>query len=211
MKQKSKIYCRLEHLCLYKLEDRQSLKKTKSIFLYDEDDLDTPDYATDVYIEEYNDFSSVKARIIELNQIWRQRHPEKERYWTKQEKEKYSTKGIINSDFKDKYLSVMLYNRWQDLMVIGISYLGWIMPGFSNYTMECINKKIKQKKLNLKEKSLVFYTPEWTEFSESDFISENAACYLIKQWLDTGQYTKYFVNKLGELKKEKYISTDCTI
>jgi len=36
------------------------------------------------------------------------------------------------------------------------------------------------------------YLPEYTEFSESEFIPKEAACSLIKEWLDTGTYIKYF-------------------
>jgi hypothetical protein len=199
MEANSKIYCILEHFCLYQIEDRQSLKKAKSIYL-SQDDVDVY-----VYVEEYQNFQTLEARIVELNQIWRQRYPEKEKYWTQEEKEAYYQDSIVYDRVRDIYLAVLLYNRWGDHMVVGVSDSGWTIPGSSRYTIEYKNNQIKLGKYDItKEKQFLFYLPEYTEFSSSDFISKETACSLLKEWLDTGEYTQYFFNESDELMTRKY-------
>ncbi|MGL5873451.1 MAG: hypothetical protein ACRC2R_13975 [Xenococcaceae cyanobacterium] len=90
-------------------------------------------------------------------------------------------------------------------MVVGVSDSGWTIPGSSRYTIEYRNNQIKLGKYDItKEKKFLFYLPEYTEFSSSDFISKETACSLLKEWLDTGEYTQYFFNESGELITRKY-------
>lgn len=207
MKIQYPIYCRLEHFCLHELIKDKQIKKTKSIFHYDENDPDVPDYAVDVYLEEYNNFESAKARIVELNQIWRKANPEKERFWTEEERKLCFVQEIIDSNVNDECLSVILYNRWNDHIVVGISCLGWIIPGFTRYTQEYIdNYNRKQNIFFEKDKTFVFYMPERTEFLYDEFVSEKTARSLIKEWLDTGQYRKYLTNHVDKLVTEEYIN-----
>ncbi|MGL6344945.1 MAG: hypothetical protein ACRC80_38055, partial [Waterburya sp.] len=142
-----------------------------------------------VYVENYNDFQLVKSRIIELNKIWRNRYPEKERYWSQEEKQAHFIGGtIIDDRVRDRYIGIFLYNRWGDKMTVGVTYLGWTIPGFSCYTLDSINNRKRLGKLDLKkERTFVFNIPEWTDFCVRDFISQESACSLIEEWLDTGE------------------------
>lgn len=202
MKAKQEIYCRLEHLCFYEIKDRQPLIKEKSLLSDEDNELEYNEF--DVYLEKYQDFTTVEARILELNQIWRERHPERERYWTKEEKEAY-LRGEIFDEYRDIYLPIILYNRWGDYMIVIVTYAGWFMSAASFYTLEYIDNSKRFGEFDpIKEKTFLFYLPQWTEFSERDCISKKVACSLIKEWLDTGEYTKYFLNKAGEIKTIKY-------
>ena len=98
---KQEIYCRLGFLCDYEIQVNQNfIEKTRIA----EDDY-SEDGNVDIYLEKYQDFPSVEARILELNKIWRERYPERERYWTKEEKEANSLEGLIRDDLRDIYIS----------------------------------------------------------------------------------------------------------
>jgi len=190
---KQEVYCRLELFCIYALEECQNLKKERCFFIKDDNNFNNiKEY--DVYVENFQNFKSVVNRIIELNEIWHK--SELKKCWAEEIGE-----NII--------ISVMLYNCQKDNMTIGISEAGWIMPGFSYYTQEYENNLIRLGKPDIKkERSFVLYSPQYTEFSESDFIPQEAACSLIKEWLDTGTYLKYFINQSIYENYCKYVSTN---
>jgi len=76
----------------------------------------------------------------------------------------------------------MLYNQLGDSIIVGVSSLGLVIPGFSSFTKEYANNKIKCKNIPLEKKTFVLYLPQWTEFWEYEFSSKELGCSLIREW-----------------------------
>ncbi len=202
-----KNYCRLEIFCVYDIDNNELAIKEKSLSVQNDKNLKyVKDY--DVYVEKYQDFISVKNRIIKLGNIWKQYHPEIEIPWTEEEKKAcYSGKKETSRNI---YISVVLYNQWGDNINVGISHAGWVIPEVSCYTLEYENNIIKLGNIDFSNQRIfVIFTPQVTEFFECDFISEKSACSLIKEWLETGEYTKHSIKRKlfpGNLNNNDYYS-----
>ncbi len=194
MSKKKEVYCKLECPCFYGIEELKGLKKERS------KDLPESDEYAYAYVENLDDFQSVKSRIIEINKFWRNKHPETERYASEEKKEAFRSGKIFDEDYKDIYIFVFINNRWGDSMMVGLTYLGWLIPGCSSFTSEYLKNKLAHAKSFEESRTFVFSIPDWTEFLERKFISEESACSLIEEWLDTGEFTKYYINKSGEIK-----------
>jgi hypothetical protein len=189
---KQEVYCRLEIFCLYDrihdLKYKQPSKKEKSLLIRDNNKLNAvEDY--DVYVEEYDNFQSLEARIADLYDIWLN-------FCNKQERSLNTTEGI-NSYEGIVCISVMLYNRWGNFMAVGVSEAGWIVPYYYRFTTDYENNLRKRGKVNFeeKEKFFILYIPQNSESTEYECISRETAHSLIEEWLDTGDFTKHFFDE----------------
>ncbi len=199
---KKNLYCRLEIFCIYEIEAAPFARKEKSLSIQNNEELKTvEDY--DVYVEEYQDFILVRNRIIELGIIWKELHSEVETSWTEEDR-KACYAGNKESG-RSLYISVLLYNCWGDHIIVGISHAGWVIPAVSCYTLEYENNLIELGDIDFsRQRIFVIFTPQVTEFFECEFISQEVACLLIKEWLDNGTYKKHSVNQKiipGDLNK----------
>jgi hypothetical protein len=77
-------------------------------------DLDNPWERGDVIVEKYEDFQLVKQRIIELSEQWRNRLPQ------------LIERGLCLDDSKDLSITIILHNRWNDSLQVGVSKLSRI-------------------------------------------------------------------------------------
>ena len=106
------------------------------------------------------------------------------------------------------FFVIGLKNRWGDFKEIGIcGNLGLYLTDAYDYTLEYINKIEKLKSANQKKERevFIFFMPYCLECFSEQFTSEETAWRIIQEWLDTGQYTQYYLNKSGEIKTKKYL------
>lgn len=136
------------------------------------------------YIETYENIELVKHRILELNDEW-----------------------IYGDIYKQnqKKLVLGLINQWNDhIDIVLCNNNEWYISDISDYTLECaIKKKYQQEDLqNLKV--FEFFFPYHMECLSTDVVSDKIGWQVIKEWLDTGQYTQYFVDLDGNIQTRTY-------
>ena len=178
MNNRRESYCTLIHYDFCDLKPGSPFNTTQILFA------DSIYYLA--YIEEYDDFNSLESRISKLSREWIQ--------------------GKIYQKMKYYNLMITLKNQWEDSILIGIyNYGEWYIPGMSNYSLESIDKKKNAKNNTISNTQLIsFYMPTETTCFWRELISRQAAAKIVKEWLNTGGYTQYFLNNLGEIQTRKY-------
>jgi hypothetical protein len=176
---KTNPYCRLETYCFFDIKQLGFLKQEKSLAVqkdsyYD----DVKDY--DVYAEEYNDLESVLSRISQIEEEWiKKNNLEKNRnYWEFNENDQSAI-----GDSETSCISVIIYNKWNNEIYVGMCFGRWMIVFYSDFTNEC--KENLQKAKNRKPRSMVLYLPQYTDFYDYQFISKEKVSLLIEEWLET--------------------------
>jgi CRISPR/Cas system CMR-associated protein Cmr1 (group 7 of RAMP superfamily) len=162
-------------------------KKEKHFSIKDDCKYNTKDIY-DIYAEEYNDLGSVIDRIQEIENIWINKHDlQTLNYWnTNQRNTKHNTEFIC--------VSVVLYNQWMGLFDVGMHCNRWVIPSVSEYTKEC--KSNTEKTAAIEPRTINIYVPEETELFDYQFISKEKSIELIRDFLDTGDIHRDFLEPL---------------
>ena len=169
-------YCQLEHYSFCDLTP-SSHHYSQQVFIGDSNKY----YS---YIETYGDISSVKHRILELNKEWRH--------------------GNIHKQ-NQKNLILGLINRWGDTTNIALcNESEWYISGISGYTLESAMKKKQQRENFQNLKVFEFFFPYYMECLSTNIVSDEIGWQVIKEWLDTRQYTQYFVDVNGDIQTREY-------
>lgn len=177
-------YCRLEIYCaLNILSYAQSNSYVEKSFR---------DGEIEVYVENYSKFPSVKERIIELTNIWLDKYPEEKIYWNED----------VDKNIKNKHscsLRFLIFNRWKKMMPIGITYKGWYVSYlFYGYSAKYVEDKYGKDKVDeiVWREKFGFMAPEHTEVNELDLVSEKTAELFVTEWLDKGDVSEDFMEKI---------------
>lgn len=194
-------YCRLEIFCFFKLNDEGNLciKHNK-------------DFGEDVYVEEYKDFNSVKNRIIYLAKKYSEKYYNTDIY-SSQEEEKIYYKGNIDTSSIYRYPAFLLYNSWEEFLIVGYCPIGWLPPlQFITYT---INHYINlygeeqggEKFLKIvgtsEDKNIVFLAPDWYTEAPSNLISEETSDLFIKEWMNKKEVSQEYQKIIFQKEIEK--------
>jgi hypothetical protein len=193
-------YSRLEHYCIF---DLQTDKNTLIELSYS-------GISENVYVEEYQDFSSLKNRIIELYELWQVKYPYRSSYDRKMGDRDNNLRKIK----MDAYPDLILYNRWKGEMFVGVCPLGWkvsiIFFGYILRHLENLYGKEAGSKIynQIAKNQIAFYTvpTEPTYTSICELVSEETADLIIQEFLDKNKIEHDLDPEifLGELKKRDY-------
>ena len=112
MNKNNNAYCRFENFCCHFLQDETTTVKEKS--------WDAP--IEDVYVEYFTDINSLKKRILQLYEVWMNKHKFNDR-----QKEAY-------------YPGFIIVNQWNQRTTVGFCPQGWhfLGSGFSSYIRKYI-------------------------------------------------------------------------
>jgi hypothetical protein len=165
-------YCRLEFFCFLGIDKIGISKKEKCLLSQDFlEYINNEDY--DVYAEDYDDISSVISRISEIgNEYDIKYHLEYPDYWN----EPIDPNG---DEQEIGAASVMLYNQWGKYIIVAVLFDKWMIPSHTYESYE--NYKHRNNDII----SVVLQTPEYSMFSEKQFMSNKIASLMIKEWLET--------------------------
>jgi hypothetical protein len=165
-------YCRLEFFCFLGLEKSGISKKEKCFLFQDFSEfIDNENY--DVYAEDYDNISSVISRISEIGKEFDTKyHLGFQNYWN----------VMIDENEEEQEIgaaSVMLYNKWGNDLIVAVLFDKWMIPSHTYESYE--NYKYR----NNNKRSVILQLPDYSMFSENEFISNKVASLMIKEWLDT--------------------------
>jgi hypothetical protein len=193
-------YCRLEFYCLLGVDKIEISKKEKCLLFQDLSEfVDVQDY--DVYAEDYDNINSVISRISEIGKEYDTKYHSGDRdYWSdmrvnngnEQEidaapvmlYDQWGNELIVNEQ-EISAASVMLYNQWGNDLIVAVLFDKWMIPQHTYESYE--NYKHRNN-----PKSVILQLPEYSMFSEKQFVSNKTASLMIKEWLDTNDINTEF-------------------
>ncbi|PSB54477.1 hypothetical protein C7B77_18060 [Chamaesiphon polymorphus CCALA 037] len=138
---------------------------------------DIEDYV--IYAKEFDNLDSVIDCIYEIEKTWKNSN-KKETLWVD---------GVTEYE---RCNSIMIYNQWKNHLTINIYLDRWMLSGISSLTNEW-----KENLKNAKGEINRIYSKvvEWKSNDESEFISRQKACSLLKKWLRTNDWEGDFDHK----------------
>jgi hypothetical protein len=187
-------YCRLEFFCFLGVDKVETSKKEKCFRVQDLSEfINNEDY--DVYVEDYHNISSVISRISEIGKEFDTKyHSDYQEYWSDMrvnngnEQEIGAAPVMLYDQWGNDLIvneqeigaaSVMLYNQWGNNLIVAVLFDKWMIPGHTYESYENYRYRISN------EKSIILQLPDYSMFSEKQFMSNKIAVLMIKEWLDT--------------------------
>ena len=194
-------YCRLEIFCSLNINERKKIVVKNNL-----------DFGKDVFVEKYEDFCSVKNRILELSQKWSNKYYSTDVYKSREEEKIYYT-GNFETASVYKYPVFLLYNRWENFLLLGYCPMGWLAPlqfviystkyYINSYGEEKGKTKILEIYQSSKEKNIVFLAPDWYTEPPSNLILEKTSDLFVIEWLDKGEVSEEYKQIIFQPEIEK--------
>jgi hypothetical protein len=167
----NKFYSRLEIFCNFSI-DLPGFKKEKCFSIKDDTYYNfRKEY--DVYAQEFDNFDAVINCLYEIEQAWKTL--------------KIARK--LDDIYQNICGSVMIYNRWEINLNIGMYADRWMLSDSSKYTNEW---KDNLSKFGRNSREITAFIPHCEVYDESEFISKEKVCLLIKQYLEENNWNGDF-------------------
>jgi hypothetical protein len=131
----------------------------------------------DVYAQEFDNFDAVINCLHEIEKAWK---------ITKETKR-------LDDAYQNICGSVLIYNRWETDLNIGMYADKWMLSYSSKYTNEW---KENLSRLGKNSKKITAFIPHHEVYDESEFISKEKVCLLLRKYLEENNWTGDFNHEL---------------